>query len=248
MIELLSNCSHGSETAVYSVDDADGKIIRKVASSEFGIASLKRELQGWTWYQSRRYANVERSMCRKYERDGYFRIDIDWIEGRKWNYRKGLIRNGEVIDRAVKHYCSIWPKGQKECIPIHGDLSVDNFIINSEGIHFIDWEHFDGEGGPWGFDPIYLIFESLWFGMKGRSHPTKKEILLIIGFLRILRETQDLLDSLFYTPLRTIKCFLLENEAIWGNQLRCYPQKFPVLNFALEQVERIDREVGQALG
>ena len=52
---------------------------------------------------------------------------------------------------------------------LHGDLSLDNVIFSEKGPIFIDWEHFQENAAPLGFDSLYLLFESLWFESRNNN-------------------------------------------------------------------------------
>lgn len=239
IIELIRNCSHGSEIATYlKTDNLTGRSIIKSSSTSNGIKDLKNELEGWQWYQQKRYPELTNQLCNVIQnKKSYLKIDIKYIDGRKGYYIKGLLYNDILIQMAIKHYCDIWAYSSKSNVPLHGDLSLDNIIYGPDGLHIIDWEHFSADGAPWGFDAIYLLLESLWFGMRERKSLSKKEIevlLLNIGFL----QKQGPLPE---HPLRFLRNFLQNNPDKWGKQLINFPNKFPILKFSDEQVVMIDR-------
>ena len=246
-IELIHNCQHGSEIAVYSVREGSRKFIRKSTATPGGIEDLTREAAGWSWYQARRYPQRTVPICLQLGRGAYHRIDVEWIEGKKGDFRKGLFPNREIIQLAFEQYCSLWPEANDGTVPLHGDFSIDNLIFNEEGIHVIDWEHFKERGAPWGFDPIYLLYEALWFSTGRRRHPSRKEVTTIATFLKQLYKAGRLEESLVVRPLRTIRTFIQDHKEIWGEQLRRFPEKLLVVKFSDEQVADIDRMVHQAL-
>lgn len=245
-IELLRNCQHGSEIAVYSVVEGGRKFIRKTAATASGIADLQREAAGWAWYQARRYPHRETPICRQLVGDGYGRIDVDWIEGRQGDYRAGVLPNREIIHLAIEQYCSIWPAAQDALVPLHGDFSVDNLIMNAAGLHIIDWEHFQERGGPWGFDALYLLYETLWFSTGQRRLPNNRELAVLAKSLTQLYTTGRLPESFVLTPLQSIRAFIQDHKAVWGEQLRRFPDKLLVVKFSDAQVAEIDRLVHQA--
>lgn len=246
-IELLRNCQHGSDVAVYLVEEGPQKFIRKSAATTNGAADLAREAAGWAWYQARRYPHRKVPICRQLLRGAYRRIDLEWIEGRKGDYRKGLLPNREIIQLAFEQYCSIWPDAQDGLVPLHGDCSVDNLIMNDEGLHIIDWEHFQERGGPWGFDPLYLLYETLWFSTGQQRLPNRKEVAVIAKSLMRLYKTGRLPEAFVLCPLQAVRTFIQDHREIWGGQLRRFPEKLPVVKFSDAQVAEMDRMVRQAL-
>jgi len=246
-IELIRNCQHGSEIAVYSVLEGSRKLIRKSAGTASGIADLTREAAGWAWYQARRYPRRETPICRQVMQGGYCRIDVEWIEGEKGDYQAGLLPNQEIIQLAVEQYCSICPDAQDGLVPLHGDFSVDNLILNEDGLHIIDWEHFQERGGPWGFDPLYLLYETLWFSTGQRRLLNSKEVAVIAESLGRLNKTGRLPEVFVLCPLQTVRTFIQDHQEIWGEQLRRFPEKLLVVKFSDTQVAEMDRMVRRAL-
>ncbi|HEX9972833.1 MAG TPA: hypothetical protein VGD14_12240, partial [bacterium] len=168
---MIRNCSHGSEIATYLVSEGGlSRHIIKVASTPAGIKNLKCEIKGWDWYQKARYQQDRDPVCRIIrDKNDYLKIRIEFIDGIKADYARGLEKNAAIIKKVFEHYCSIFPYYTDRLSPFHGDFSVDNVILNSGGIHIIDWEHFNPNGAPWGFDALYLLFETLYFGMRNRK-------------------------------------------------------------------------------
>lgn len=242
MIELLNNCLHGSEIATYLVNDGVlGKCIVKASTTPSGIKNLYNELSGWHWYQKIRYPQKKMDVCNIIQKkDSYLKISIEFIEGFKDDCNKGLEENAGVITKVIDHYCKVWPYYSNNTSPIHGDLSIDNIIYNPDGIHIIDWEHFSKTGGFWGFDAIYIIFETLWFSLRGKRLPTENEMNIIRKNMQILNTDTKLDSKLLKHPLRSIIDFIVENEKIWGTQLLKYPDKFSVLKFSDEQILYIE--------
>jgi hypothetical protein len=243
MIELIRNCSHGSEIATYIVTDINSrKKILKASTSSSGIKNLKNEFEGWNWYKEIRYPLYKEPLCRVVQqKEKYLKIEIQFIEGIKADYRKGIKNNSELLKMIIKHYCKTWPFNKYEYSPLHGDLSIDNIIYNSNGINFIDWEHFNLKGAPWGFDALYLLFETLWFSMKSRAKPNVDEVNIIKQNLDVLNSDGKLESKLLISPLTSIKEFINENYSIWGEQLQLFRKKLPVLEFDEQQITNIEK-------
>lgn len=245
MIELLKNCTHGSEIATFLVSNVrEGKKIIKASSTPAGIKNVESEVEGWNWYQKIRYPDRETQLCKITRRkDNYIKIEIEYFEGTKPDVTKGLIKNADIIRTLIENYCCIWPYNQSDLAPLHGDLSIDNIICNSEGIHIIDWEHFYPRGAPWGFDALNALFEVLWFGMRKRKQPTQGEINIIVENINKLNINNRLDTELLERPLGFMQDFINFNSGLWAGQLA----KMPVLNFTSAQVDIIDSLISRCL-
>ena len=238
-IELLRNCSHGSEIATYLASNGNSVKIIKASSTMNGIMDLRAEVAGWNWYQKIRYPETEILICQVVmEKKNYLRIEIDYIEGKQGEYRKGLIYSRDVIKKVIGHYCGIWPVSQNGMAPLHGDFSLENIIINDNGVNIFDWEHFAIAAAPWGFDPIYLLFEALWFSFEGKKKLKEKEIKIVSQGIKLL-ESQHLSKDIAEHPLSSLISFIYDNKHLWRTQVN----KFPVLRFTQEQVSFIDKTI-----
>jgi len=248
-MELLRNGSHGSEIiTLMAGDSADAKKIIKASSTPEGMRCLSAELAGWDWYQKRRYPKRKTPVCRVIQQNGrYMKVEIEYIQGHKGEAWKGLENNAAVVLSALRHYQKVWPGQGDEKAPFHGDLSVDNIITNSDGTHFIDWEHFRAEAAPWGFDGLYLIFETLWFGMRTRQMPAEAEIRTVIAGINSLNSEGRLSSRMVRSPLRAVREFIKENIGLWGGQLQRFPDKLPVHMFSEEQTEIIDQMTSRGM-
>jgi hypothetical protein len=249
MIELLRNCAHGSEIAVYlEIDRVSGrKAITKATTTSNGIKNLRRELEGWHWYQTRRYPNQPPKCRILHQKSSYLKVAIEFIDGYKGDYRKGLVKNAEIVKSVITQYRSLWHNGPAEKTPIHGDLSIDNVLFNTDGIHIVDWEHFIADGGPWGYDAIYLLFETLWFGMRRRKQPNRKELAIICDSLKRLNTGARLQAGILATPLKFLQGFMTDNAAKWTETPAMLRSKFPILRFTEAQVTLIDHAVCRKL-
>ncbi len=243
MIELIGNCSHFSETAIYlERSELSGKkAIIKTATTLSGIENLRREIKGWQWYQSRRFPDGHPKCQIIHERESYIKIQMEFIEGSQGDYYRGLVKNVQIVRAIVRHYCDLWPLEEK--VPVHGDLAIGNVIFNADGIHVIDWEHFTLDAGPWGYDIVYFLFATLRFGMRFRRHPNKREICIIAESLKSLDAKYPLTSDIIENPLRFLQDFIVGNPEIWSNQL----SKFPVLRFTSKQVSLMDRLISTRL-
>ena len=241
MIELIRNCTHGSEVAVYLVKGGE-RLIRKCSYTTEGIGDLHREARGWEWYASIRYQHLQRKPYKISVNKGYARLELQWIEGTKGELRKGLLGNQDLIYQAIQHYCSIWSDCEGQQVPLHGDFSIDNVLHNADGLHILDWEHFYPNVTFWGFDAVYLISEALWFGMT-HGRPLRQELPIAVTALKLLAATGKLPESVINNPLEKTKSFMTSNHHIWGPQLA----KFPLTNFCDDQIMHLDKQIGELL-
>ena len=206
-----------------------------------GILDLKSECMGWNWYQRLRYPAIKTPICKVVmEKQNYLKIEVDYIEGKQCEYRKGLIYNKEVITKVIGHYCDIWPVSQNGMAPLHGDFSLENIIINENGVNIFDWEHFELDAAPWGFDPIYLLFEALWFNFKGINRLNDKEMQIVSRCIQSL-ENKYLSKDIADHPLCFLISFIYQNCHLWRTQVN----KFPVLRFTKNQISYIDKTITQ---
>ncbi|MFA6142104.1 MAG: phosphotransferase [Candidatus Omnitrophota bacterium] len=250
MIELIRNCSHGSEISTYlAAGGAGEKRIFKTASTPCGIENLNREIEGWGWYQEAIGSSAGHPLCRiAAQGKGYLKIEIKFIEGRKADYRCGLEKNVDIIRKAVSHYCETWPRSSSAGFPLHGDLSIDNIIVNAGKVTIIDWEHFSRDGAPWAYDALHLLFETLWFGMRRRGgRITPQEVDIIAENIDRLNADNRSDPGLTKFPLRFTRGFIDGNAERWGNQISVFPCKFPVCDFTAAEISEIDGKVSEAL-
>lgn len=245
MIELIRNCTHGSDVAVYVVNDAE-RLVRKCSYTPEGIADLLREARGWEWYASKRY-HRQQTLYRINVRQGYARLELEWIEGTKGDLRGGLIGNRDLIHQAIQHYCSVWSECEGQQVPLHGDLSVDNILLNANGVHILDWEHFDPKGGFWGFDALYLICETLWFGIQRHGRPVPQELLIAAEALRLLATSGKVSEDIINNPMKKAKDFIKVNYHLWGPQLMRFPMKLPITSLSDDQAIDLDKQINQFL-
>lgn len=240
MMKLIRNCSHDNEVATFYRERNREKSICKASSSLIGIEQVEQEINGWTWYQSRRYLSANNGFCKIVaKRENYIRVEIQYIEGCKAKYSKGIQKNAELIDDVIQHYCNIWSDDKENYPPLHGDLSIDNVISNKDGVHIIDWEHFSFEGAPFGFDAYNLLFEQLWFAMKGRKKLRRNELDVLLGNIRTIRSASIGFSDLHDKPLSSLQNFIRINCRIWRGQI----YRLPVLLFDDQTAAIVDEMI-----
>ena len=236
MLRLIRNCSHNNEVSTFYLEDGTGKWIIKSSSSTGGIEQIKQEIKGWDWYSSRVYLNGRESFCQVMgDKQDYIKIRVKYIDGHKAKYSGGILRNSDMVSNAIKHYFSVWGKGDSGFAPLHGDLSIDNLVSNKERVRIIDWEHFNLKGAPVGFDAYNLLFEQLWFSLRGRKNIKRRELIIFLDNIRLIRKSGG---SVYFheQPLFSLQKFIKENQHYWKKQA----QRLPVLLYSEEQVSFID--------
>ncbi|HVO33405.1 MAG TPA: phosphotransferase [Elusimicrobiota bacterium] len=244
-MELLTNCLHGSEIASYRLHSGGQPLFRKVATTPAGISDLEREFQGLRWYFQRRYGGQPDSPVDYRIRNRYYRVERPWVDGTTGDYGRPLRANSEEIRAAVAHYVSLWP-GSPENVPIHGDYSLANVVFNAEGLHVLDWEHFQNAGGDWGFDALHLVLESIWFHKRRGGPLTAAAFGPLQPAVRLLANS-GLLSAVYREkPLTRIRGFIERHAAFWDQQLTLNRAKLPVLLFSSEEVQAVDRLLSAA--
>lgn len=246
-MELIRNCSHGSEFCTY-MDIENNKVI-KAAYTYLGINSLKKEYNGFNWYQL--LIGLKNNICNiVLEKEQYIRISTELFPLKKNDYNYGLEYNAQLVERVIKHYCKIWNKHRsKNKVPLHGDLSIDNILYDANNIIIIDWEHFKLDAVPRGFDGLYFLFETLWFGMQKRNNFNISDNELTILKRNIIElKTNNQFDEIFNENiLKNIKEFMLNNLDLWDIGNNKPVVKFPVLFFTEQQINNIDGKLNSII-
>ena len=241
MKELFQTFSKGSEISIFleKNDNGENTKIIKVANTHNGIKYIENEKKGWDWYSERNETvkDVILEFIIEPERE-YARIALKHFNGRKPNYRKGLLRNMRIFTKVLEHYAMIWYK-KSDSYPVHGDLSLDNILIHDNHVLIYDWEHFIPDGGPWGFDAFHLIFESLWFEMR-LSKISKENLSALLDLIQKLYSLSPAGECQTRAPLREVIAFIHTNKSSWGMHLQALSEKFPVLRFTDDEVYYID--------
>lgn len=237
---LLRNCVHGSEIYLSKWSCADEVFYIKSSSSSSGIADLHNEIKGYEWYfRARNFGDGKPIKVTKVRAD-YLRLQIKAFPGEKLPLDASFITYKNIFERIIDHYNIIW--GDSEDRPMHGDLSLDNVLVTPDDLFIIDWEHFQYCGAAWGFDLLYLFFETLWFNMRGfAGGKLENELAALSNLFRYLLNVTRISDKSFFTPLADTIAFIKSNREFWGPQLEFSDYKLPVLKYSDEEVLFIDR-------
>jgi hypothetical protein len=249
MKELIRNHFGGNDIAVFLERDGECvKSVLKVATTKEGIETIRREKQGWDWYLSRSNQQLQIVNRYLYEPEKcYAKIELKYIDGAKGKYWRGVRKNYGILQSTVEHYLKVWQNEDVENCSMHGDLSVDNIIIRNGQVVIVDWEHFNKNVGQWGFDALYLIFETLWFDAKKHGLPRQAELLAVANLIKTLNRDNNLSSLQLEQPLSWTKKFILENRKLWGKEVESSFTKFPVVSFTDEQALYIDKKLAELL-
>ena len=239
MKALIGNGAHGSNVFITLEMDSKGKpkTISKSSSMEEGIANIRKELEGFQWYNKRSRKKVRFHVNR--DENSYILAKFDFIDGQMYPLRRGVRGNIDPIFATLKHYVDIWREyssvGEG---PLHGDFCLGNAIfVKSEPV-MVDWEHFSPDGVPIGFDALFLIYLSLWFESENQL-PKGPTLLLIAKMISFLIQNKCLNQCFVSAPLESMRNFIKENRILWGTQ----SGKIPMMLFKENVVNFVDKKV-----
>ena len=244
---VIRNSSRGSGILVGEQLDDCGRArsIFKASSTPAGMRSLKAELAGYSWYNRIRSRKITVSGK---DLGGHYRLEIEHLPGTTPPALEGFLPNREVIARALDHYREVWGAYGRTgpLAPVHGDLSLDNILLDGASVSFIDWEHFREDALPHGFDAVYLLFEPLRHEAEKRGAPEPESLRLIARHLSHLREDGCLNAAFHETPLRALLDMIESHRALWEGAARELHNKLPVLRWSSDEVRRIDDAIREA--
>ncbi len=230
MIRLLRSSSHGNAISVF--EDSGRGLISKCSESPSGIERLQKEKAGWDWYR-------KDVLAYEYFSNTYARLDLNKIAGQKILYTKPFLKTAPVLERCLAHYIERWPKEQN--VPVHGDLTLDNVIIDDEDAHFIDWEHFSMELHPWGFDALYLLLSALLLPLKKDQLPSKEDYTKFMELLFTLFD-HGLSAELAEYPLSKYR-EIFQTRSCWADIIKCSPNKLFPTQYDELYVDIVDDQI-----
>ena len=249
MKELIRNHFGGNGIAVFLERDPERvKSVLKIAVTGEGVETIRKEKQGWDWYSSKN--NIPLQIVNQYlyqPEKCYAKIELKYLDGIKGKYWRGIRKNYGILQSTIEHYLKVWQDEDVESCPMHGDLSVDNIIVRNGRVVIVDWEHFNSSAGHWGFDALYLIFETLWFDAKKGRLPRRADLLAAASLIRTLNRDNKLSKLQTEHPLSRTKKFIVENRKLWGKEVESSFTKFPVVSFTDEQALYIDTKLARLL-
>jgi|SaaInlStandDraft_3_1057020.scaffolds.fasta_scaffold14624_2 hypothetical protein len=240
MIALIKNNQHYSNNYVsmrYNNSNIFTSIV-KSSSHKDGIKSINSEVYGLDWYCERSSNELSYDVYRV--SDSYINLRIKALNKIKILEKCSYSNYKDLIFKVVRHYCEVWNEGGdgKDVCALHGDLSlVGNVLfVDLNSPVFIDWEHFDKNAAPIGFDALNCILELLYYedlNDINLLHSNLRHVSQMMSFL----DSKKCLNKLFHlSPLLSMTDFMRKNSHLWGSQI----DKFPVLKFSKDQVVYID--------
>ena len=245
MKTLIRNCLHSNDIYLLEKYDFEGKpiFIIKSSSSKNGINSLNNELRGLEWYNKLIDNKIPfETICKS---ENYIKMQTTFIDGEIISYSDGFTKNEKFINKIVEHYCKIWPNsnGSNNHYALHGDLSICNIIFDyKKDIYIIDWEHFNDNSAPIGFDALNLIFEQVWVESQFNS-VIEGIIDPVVSLIQQLKKNNAIDNYFIEKPISKTKSFLKKNEHIWGDQIT----KLPVFKFEDSLINKIDKKIIEKL-
>ena len=118
---------------------------------------LEKEYNGYLWYSEFRPIFLK---LKKIDNFDYMQLKIEYLDGKKANYKNGLSKNYNRILLVINHYNKITKRNYalSSQYPLHGDLSLDNVIFNKNQVFLIDWQYFTNTETCSGFDILTPSF------------------------------------------------------------------------------------------
>ena len=174
MTTLIRSSSHGNEVSIIYLSKHN--IYRKISNTKVGNKYINNENEGINWYSNRKSISPHKYIKSYWKGEGNSRIDLYRINGKRKNYNASLTENESALNKCLDHYIDQWP--QKNIVPCHGDLTLDNVIFSNSGIIFFDWEHFFIDGEEWGFDIAYLLLSAAFLPYYNQCRLPQKDCLV----------------------------------------------------------------------
>lgn len=211
---ILSNFTHSSSLVTVKTD----RYYSKSSIELNGLESIKKEREGLDWYCNSLGFKIDYKV--NFARS-YSKISVPIYDGYYSLKQNKYSMCMDIIERVYDHYLKIW--GAYRCstlIPIHGDFSLSgNILFNSEwDIRIIDWEHFCFSEIPFGFDFIFMCFESIYWDFINHSTRARDAIDHFVSLVN---------SSCFYSyksisVLDIYEVFLnliIYYSSLWGSQI-----------------------------
>jgi len=235
--QVLRNYTHGSDIVLVLCNHGGNIFYKKSSSSQAGIDSLRKEYEGYLWYEKKQ--NLKNIISVSCDVSGYYEIAIPKKNGCRLGANILSEHNIDYFYLAMSHYYDVWGSVDNTTgiVPLHGDFSLDgNILINGKDIHIIDWEHFTLNGAPLGYDILYMIFEALKITSKSQL-PSDNSLRLVKDLLNYAIDMR-IIDECFLDNI--LINFLVEQnkiKSIWGAQF----YKLPTNHFTPQQIDSIVR-------
>lgn len=235
MKELILNSSH--KNGIVILYDYNNKIFIK-SSSCHGYQNILNEMSGFTWYRKNNKSNILNETDYRIQKSNYnkyIRLFVKEYIGSKYSPYDPIEKNIKIIKKLISHYFTIWKKSEKQDLyPIHGDFSIGNCIIIRDEVIIFDWEHFNKNAAPFGFDVVNLYYENIFFTL---SKQKKVSAIQIEHFKEIKNNLKKKLNKIndFEVDLLFLINFLNNNKSYWQKSFN----KLPVINFVKKQIDLV---------
>ena len=243
---LTRNCLHGGHICLYEVEGGKFGYL-KTSSHLASIQDLTKEHSGWAWYANRIGCQPNELSSFDLVTKSYAKLWIQKFNGKKASYAQGLKKKSDILKIISDHYLDVWGHPSRHLHPLHGDLSLDNIILTTNSVRFIDWEHFKIKACPWGFDLFYLFFETYWFNSKMFFFNKNNSLTTLSDIFIYLAKNRNIPKKYLLYPLSTVIFFIKNNIPLWGEQLAVFPMKLPILQFNEAEINTIDDFINDKL-
>ncbi len=178
------------------------KIFRKFSKNPIGINKIKYENQGLSWYCKRNKINKNNIIKKFFNKKNLAFIDLKEISGNKVKSWKSLESNYKFLIKTINHYIKFYPK--KKISKIHGDLTLDNIIFDTNKIFIIDWEFFGSKKNHRGYDLVYLILSSACLPYILNKKFSQRDQKIFLKLWKILIK-KDFNKEMLFNPFEFFK-------------------------------------------
>ena len=227
---LISNCPH--DNGIYTLIDKTNSVVVKSSYTVNGMARLSQEYAGYKWYFKQK-SILDHNLLRFVKRENglYCKLYTKIFPGRSGECYNSIDFNQHELLKAIDTYSKVWPRQKGKLAPMHGDFSLGNLILFGEETTIIDWEHFQHDAAPWGFDLVNLLYESVFFSFKDRDTLSQRDTKV---FFEVRKAVCDLIDPEegFDCKIQNLTKFVENNVYIWGALVN----KLPVMKFSDSQI------------
>lgn len=226
---LVRNCPHNN--GIYTFIDENQCVVIKSSYSDDGVIRLRSEYAGYEWYfKQKNIFNNSTLSLNENDNKLYSRLHVKLFNGTEGECYKSISYNKKHLLMAINKYKEVWPENKGKLFPLHGDFSLGNLLFNGQSLTIIDWEHFQLDVAPWGFDLVNMLYESVFFSFNGKSSLNSNDSRV---FLEIRKTISDLFGhhKYFNCTLDDLTGFISTNLSIWGELVN----KLPVMKFSEAQ-------------
>lgn len=232
---LIDNNPH--DNGLFTYKDSQSNLIIKSSYLDRGIKRLSQEYAGYKWYLNRAgLKDATKLSLSKNERGFYSRLIVSCFPGKCGQHDLALHVNQDKLLIAIDTYKKIWLEDSGALSPIHGDLSLGNILFRDSKAIIIDWEHFQHNAAPWGFDLVNMLYESTLMSINQNGLMNKKDIKV---FEEIKEHVSSLLETKrgFNCNFGSLIAFYNSNQSIWDGGIN----KFPVINATSSQLNKLEQ-------